>query len=741
MRSISLRILIVIFICVCMPDLLFSQAYTSEDSIRIYKLLDQADEADMAGNLDRSMQFAKDALSLSKERKMLRGEGFALLKIADLRLKKEGGKGISLLFSEPERIAKQINDNFLLGLTYHQMGQYYRDQSQYPEAKEHFLKAVVCYKAANETEYEAIAYNDIGYIQDRSGEYEKAVEMYLNAVRLFEKLGNKKEEANTLGNIAISYYKFGKKEEAIQLFKKSAAIRESIGDMKGLTATYGNLVTTYTSLSQFDSAYKYQKMAVAYAEKTGVKNTMAQVYANASALLLKQNKASEALPYEQKAIQLYTEMGDKVKIGNRYVSLASIYDHLKDSVNAELYFNKAINVAQEIKNKPLFQSAYSARSAFYNQRGNYLSALDNYKLSVVYKDSLLNEKTATNIAELQTKYETEKKDNEIARLDNDRIIKQLELEKQKAIIAGDKLEAQKKENQIQLLKQQQQLRDAELVYQKNELERQLLLNKNNEQQLLLSVQQLQISENEKKLRMRQLDRERLLRNSIIAGTIFLLIMGLLLFNRFQLRKKLQEQERLLAVRNKISKDLHDEIGSTLTSIHILSNVSATAMDSDLPQAKQMLDKISQQSKTIQQNMSDIVWAIRPDNDKLENLAARMREYLGQTLEPKQIQTRVHVNEAALQQFLPMEHRKELLLLFKEAINNIVKHAGASAVDFQLDMKDGVLQMRISDNGTWKGNSSGTGTYSMQQRATGLGGKVEITGNNSGTTVQLELPVP
>ena len=217
-------------------------------------------------------------------------------------------------------------------------------------------------------------------------------------------------------------------------------------------------------------------------------------------------------------------------------------------MNAEVYFNKAIDLAKEIKNKPLFQSAFSVRSAFYNKRGNYLSALDNYKIAVVYKDSMLNEKTTASIAELQTKYDTEKKDNEIARLENDRIIRQLELEKQKAIIAGDKLEAQKKENQIQLLKQQQQLRDAELTYQKNELERQLLLNKNNEQQLLLSVQQLQISENEKKLRMRQLDRERLLRNSIIAGTIFLLIMGLLLFNRFQLRKKLQEQERLLAVR-------------------------------------------------------------------------------------------------------------------------------------------------------------------------------------------------
>ncbi|HMO34041.1 MAG TPA: tetratricopeptide repeat protein [Lacibacter sp.] len=721
----------------------FAQAYTQADSLRIYGLLERADESDLAGNLTQALQFAAEALEFSRKTKMLRGEGFARLKMADLRLKAEGGKDLLSLYDEPLRIGALLKDSFLLGLSFHQLGQFFKDQAQYDEAVAAYNKALACYYAISDNNYVAVVYNDIGFVHDRKGDYERAVQMYIHARKLFEAIGNKKETANTIGNLAISNYRLGKKDEAIQLFKNSALIRKEAGDIKGLTATYGNLVTAYASVAQYDSAYHYQQLAINYAEKSGVKNTLAQAYANASSLLLRQDNAAEALTYEQKAIRLYTEMGDRVKLGARYLSMASILDQLNDSLQAEIYYQKASSLANELRNKPLFQSIHSARSAFYNKHGNHKAAFDQYKLYVAYKDSLLNEKTTTNIAELQTKYETEKKDLEIAKLETEQKIRQLELEKQQAIIAGNQLEAERREGRIQLLQQQQQLREVQLQAQKEELEKQVLLNKNSEQQLLLSVQQLQISENDKKLRMRQLERERLLRNGIIAGVLVLVVLGSLLFNRFQLRKKIQEQERLLAVRNKISKDLHDEIGSTLTSIHILSKVSATAMDQDPQQARQMLGNISQQSKAIQQNMSDIVWAIRPDNDRIENLAARMREYLAQTLEPLSIQTRLEVNEEVLNQSLSMEHRKEVLLIFKEAVSNIVKHAGATEVRVQLDVQQGSLYMTIRDNGRWKGSatSSGTGTYSMQQRAAGLHGTVEIEGNKEGTSVQLQLPLP
>ena len=718
------------------------QNYSTKDSLAIYQLLDAVDEADLAGNLDSAISIAKLALDLSITKKMKRGEGFALLKLADLKLKKEGSENLVSAFDAPLKIGESLKDSFLIGLTHHQKGQLYLNEANYKEAEQWYAKAVNYYRDPQEANYRALVYNERGFMFDRQGEYPKAIEMYLEAIRFFEKSGNEKEVANTMGNIGVSNFRIGNKEEAIRLFKQSAALREKLGDAKGLAATYGNLVSAYSSIS-LDSSFKYQEKAIALAKKTGVRNNLAQAYSNAANLLTRMKKYEEAESYLQQALQVYREAGDQLKVGSQYVAIANLQQYLGDSLKAEAHFKEAESIAAAQKNKVLFQTIYQTRSNFYNARANYKLSYENYKKFNEYRDSIITEKNSSMVAELQTKYETEKKDNEIARLNTDQKIKQLEIEKQKAVIAGNMEEARRKQIQIELLQKEQDLRDAEITQKKEELEKQIVLNKNNEQQLLLSVQQLQIAENEKKLRMRQLDNERLLRNGIIAGALLLLLFGVLLFNRYQLRKRLEEQKALLQVRNKISKDLHDDIGSALTSIHILSSISQNAIQEDPNQAKQMMADIASQSKNIQQNMSDIVWSIRPDNNKVENLVSRMREYLGQTLEPQQIRTNFSVNETSLNQVLPMEYRKELLLIFKEAVNNIAKHAGASQVDFSFTMQDKVLQVSIKDNGRWKGNgvSSGTGTYSMKQRAEAINGKLQVNGSATGTMVRLEIPLP
>ncbi len=207
---------------------------------------------------------------------------------------------------------------------------------------------------------------------------------------------------------------------------------------------------------------------------------------------------------------------------------------------------------------------------------------------------------------------------------------------------------------------------------------------------------------------------------------------------FQLRiKRIKARYQL---RNKIASDLHDEIGSTITSINILSNVSQQAMEQQPLQAKEMMQQISAQSKLIQQNMSDIVWSIRPDNEKVEDLLVRMREYAAQTLEPLNIALHMETDPYLLNKVLPMECRKEILLIYKEAINNITKHAGAGSVWINFSNGHQQLKLTIRDNGQWKGKSSGTGTRSMKERAAAIGGSLTVSGTPEGTTVQAIIPI-
>ncbi|RYY69485.1 MAG: hypothetical protein EOO13_09400 [Chitinophagaceae bacterium] len=220
--------------------------------------------------------------------------------------------------------------------------------------------------------------------------------------------------------------------------------------------------------------------------------------------------------------------------------------------------------------------------------------------------------------------------------------------------------------------------------------------------------------------------------------VLLFIAGLIWFF---IRRRIKRIKEKFELRNRIASDLHDEIGSTLTSINILSNVSRQAMEQQPTHAKELLQQISNQSKNIQQNMSDIVWSIRPDNEKIENLVVRIREYAAQTLEPLNIDTLIEADDELVERILPMQYRKDILLISKEAINNIARHSNANAakVVFKLNKKN--ISLSITDNGRWKGNHSGTGSKTMKERAKGLGGQLTIDARDTGTTVAVLIPIP
>ncbi len=194
------------------------------------------------------------------------------------------------------------------------------------------------------------------------------------------------------------------------------------------------------------------------------------------------------------------------------------------------------------------------------------------------------------------------------------------------------------------------------------------------------------------------------------------------------------------LQNKIASDLHDEVGSTLTSINILSNISQQAVHSKPEQAMQMLQKISMQSKTIQQNISDIVWSIRRENETGESLFTRMREFASQTLEPLNIEFTINITTDLANKILSMQIRRELLLIFKEAISNIVKHAQATKVNIEVAKNNFNYTLFVQDNGTWKGANSGTGVKSIAERAKTLGGNAVIQQNEIGTLVTINFKV-
>ena len=627
----------------------------------------------------------------------------------------------------------KLKDSTLLMNAYNRLGIYNMERGNNKEAEQNFktILSLGLEKKANTKTAEV--YSNLGSLYLALGEKNKASEQFFKSLALYEKNNNDAGIGETYSNISSVFYLNGKTDDAIKYQKKSIEIREKINDKKGLIVTNTNIGQLYILTGNNSLALPHLQRAVSLAEQMNNAKLKAASYSAMAVYNSRVKNFPEALVWQTKAISGFEEIDDKQMLSRLYVSAANLSNATNDSLKAVSFFDKALKLAIRLGNKENVGNVYDKMSSFYLSHKDYEKAHVTYQKYINYKDSIAEKSSDAKIEEIKTRYETEKKDNEINKLSTLKKLNQLQLEKQEALITGNIQEAKNKQAEIELLSKESELKEFKLAQQNEVLEKQALYTKTKEQELLINIK-------EKKLADREIENQKIIKNLLFAGLASLVLLGFVLFNRFKLKRKIEEQAALLKIRNGISQNLHDEIGSTLTSINILSNISQQAIDKEPSQAKEMIIKIANQSKTIQQNISDIVWSIRPDTDNIESLYTRMREFASQTLEPLEITFTINTDKTVQEKNIPMAARRELLLIYKEAINNIVKHSGAKIVDIKFTCNNKQLCMSISDNGVWKGDSSGTGTKSMKQRAASLGGSFNINNDNNNTEVVTIIPI-
>jgi len=206
-------------------------------------------------------------------------------------------------------------------------------------------------------------------------------------------------------------------------------------------------------------------------------------------------------------------------------------------------------------------------------------------------------------------------------------------------------------------------------------------------------------------------------------------------------------KRLMAVealRQKVSRDLHDDVGSTLSTINILSLMAKSKLTEDPVKASEYISKISDNSSRMMEAMNDIVWSINPMNDSMQKILAHMREFASEMLESKDVEVEFHLSPAVYDVALNMEQRRDIFLIFKEAINNIAKYAEATRVSVELIVNNHLLSLIVKDNGKGfeVGNAdSGNGLNNMQKRSEKLKAKFAIISEQgSGTTITFAMPI-
>jgi len=220
-----------------------------------------------------------------------------------------------------------------------------------------------------------------------------------------------------------------------------------------------------------------------------------------------------------------------------------------------------------------------------------------------------------------------------------------------------------------------------------------------------------------------------------------LLASYIVFQSYRYRvRHLLELER---VRTRIATDLHDDIGSSLTQIAIMSEVARKQGGEH--SAADPLGHIADLSRELVDSMSDIVWAINPKRDQLGDLAQRMRRFVSDVLEAADIEVVFRAPQHWKDMSLSADVRREVFLIFKESVNNIARHAECHQVEVVVDLRGNQLLVELRDDGrgfqTEQDDGHGHGLASMRERARRLGGALEVRSEpGHGTTVTLTVPL-
>ena len=619
-----------------------------------------------------------------------------------------------------------------------------RNLGHYPEALQYLQVVIDLYKEINDQIGLVAAYNSMGSINRLNVNYPEALQYFSTAKEISEGIGYKEGLAaayNGLGTIYINQYNY---TEAVKMFLAANKLNEEAGDKKSMAIAYNNLGAIYSDQGNFSEALKMFQASLEIDKELGYRPAMASDYYNIGQTYWAQNNLMEAYNSLAIALKIAEETGNTLDIVDFNISIGHVLSDLGKFSEAEDYLISAIKTGEESGYPEGAASAHEYLGKLNMDQHQYSSAETHILGALqIYSDLGLLEEVSTTCLHLGDLYKRSANFNEARKYLLDCISLSKEIENKYGITMAyrtlyeiDTLQGKYKsalENHILYTQYSDSMFSEESKLQIDQLKIQYETEKKDKEISLLSK--------EKELQKQQLERQRLVRNGMIAGTVLLLLVGILLFRSFRLRKKLEKQKAIIQERKRISADLHDDVGSGLSRIMLLSE--KVKNEAKTPATKKEAGKIATISHELSANISEIIWAMNSNNDYVENLVAYIRRYANEYFENSSVSLIINTPEKIDQIHISGEHRRNLFYAVKEALHNIVKHSQATEAGLKFTVTHHLLSIEVSDNGRGipdgELNRFGNGLNNMRNRMKSINGNISIE-NHVGTTITLTVPV-
>jgi two-component system, NarL family, sensor histidine kinase UhpB len=587
-------------------------------------------------------------------------------------------------------------------------------------------------------------------VEYRGNNPDKAMDYANQCLALSEQIGYKKGMVNAYLNLGILNEMRGDNLPALEYNKKALEIAVAIGDKRGIAFSYNSIGIVYYNQGNYPEALKNYLAGLKIKEEIGDKPGIATAYGNLGNIYSSQENYSEALKSYLACLKMNEELGNQYGIAISYHNIGATYDDLGNYPEALKNYFVALKIREEIRDIRGIAESYLYIGDSYLKQGNYPEALKNELAALKIQEEIGDKNSiAFSYDIIGDIYTGQNKYNDASAY----FYKALSISKEigSLDLIGDSYRGLAKLDSAQgNFKKALEHYKLYITYQdsitNDEKTKQIVaLQMNydfNKKQDSLNVVQVKKDIAAQK----QLDKQILVRNMFIGGTIlFLLFAGaaiLFFMNRSQRNRKKQ----LEAVRARISRDLHDDMGSTLQSISVMSEIARMKSQSANQQESiPFIEKIGSASREMVEKMNDIVWAVNPQNDHFENIILHMRAFGGELLAGKDIALHFKSDSGLNNIRLTMEERKSFFLVYKEALNNAYKYSNAKNVNVDISKTNHTLKLVVEDDGVGfnmkedRLKTGGNGLKNMNTRAAELNGSIAITSApGHGTTVSLTV---
>lgn len=518
-------------------------------------------------------------------------------------------------------------------------------------------------------------------------------------------------KANSISNYylisrqAEVYYYNNLQQVGLQESKRGLAMAKALNDSFLLADSYNflglfylNVDSTVASISNFEEGIRYLKKKPATSKYLSL-TAPHHLYGNLSEAYFKQKNYEKALSAAQISYANALKINNVRGMAIAHMSIGDVFAAINNIDTAIYYYESALTFSNKNGDNDivLLNNGNLANCFMYNSNSSKSSRYLQTGFSILQYNATINSFYALQFLKIAIKVYTITKNKEGLNT---------------ALLIKTKIDSNNLSNNNM---QFQTIFQASLT---------------NEKRLL----NLELTDAQQK--------QKIANSRLIISLVLFCLLGIgFLVYRYYLNQKLA----LSAMRNKISQDLHDDIGASLSSLQVYSTVASQHLNNNPLKTKDLLQKITEQSTLLMDNISDIVWSMKLGSEQVISFDAKIKNYVSDIFAALNIEYVVQVDNNIDDYIKASNAKRNILMIVKEAVNNVVKYSKASHVHIAVNKLDNTILVVIKDDGIGftlnKDIVKGNGFANIKKRIAELNGEATIESiPHLGTTIKAVIPI-